>query len=168
MYASATCMNAPRGAEISSNNISLFLHKTKEYIMQATTDNVKVISHNDGKAIKAAIKPTKELLSPTAIAQRLGLSNSYVYATIGKLELKPNGYQGKTHLYSEDVLGKFPVRQRQRRVTPKVVRRAEGVAIKSVVQDTHKGSLMERLDSLENLIKSQAALIEKLNNLVGA
>lgn len=173
MLATATRMNAPRGCEIRSTNIQLFLTHAKEYTMQATTGNVKVIGHNDGKAIKAAIKPAQELLSPTAIAQKLDLSPSYVYASIGRLGLTPVYHQGKTGLFSADVLDKFPVRQRARRtarvartVAPEII-----VAPKALEQpaEGHTGSLMERISTLEQVNKAlqeqQESLMKRLEQV---
>ena len=169
MLAIATRMNAPRGCEISSSNINLFINATKkEFAMSNVKTMNPTVSHNDAKVIKAAM-PTKELLSPTAIAARLGLSPSYIYATIGKLELKPSGYQGKTHLYSEDCLSKFPVRQRHARTArvahPRAIAHAPTLAQPA---EGHTGNLMERISSLEKANEELLARLEQIASLVGA
>ncbi len=89
--------------------------------------------------------------------------------------MKPNGYQGKTHLYSEDVLVKFPVRQRARRtarvartVAPEVL--THMVAPKALAQpvEGHTGSLMERISTLEKANEELTKRLEQIAAFVGA
>jgi len=107
-------ITSPRAACISINNL--------RRVMPAIGMN-PVITHNDGKMIKilgeSKMQTTlnERLYTAEEMATKLGISTSYVYAKLNKLEAVPLRKEGKTAYYGESLLDKMGKRVRRQRRT---------------------------------------------------
>lgn len=180
---------SPASAKISINNLQRVM---------PMSGMKPVISNNDGLMIKmlGCTKHTGESImqkqtngnkaqrdlsignkgyTAEEIAGKLGISTSYVYAKLARLEAAPLRKEGKTAFYSENVINRMGGRvRRQRREIPEVVEKFKQVSKEHLGIETkaegQPENLLDRMKHLEEKVERLEAIeksLEEIKRILG-
>lgn len=161
---------SPSSARISMNNLPRAMASPLFSIGRKASN--PVISHNDAKVIKMLNTTSEKLYTADQMAHKLGISTSYVYAKLSKLQAQPSKKEGKQAFYSGALLADMGERQRRIRRTVKQVQPLE--LSQPMQQTTPKEasaeSLLTRIANLETELKKLQGMqqgIEGIKKLLG-
>ena len=155
-------ITSPRAACISINNL--------RRVMPAIGIN-PVITHNDGKMIKilgeskmqtTLISKNERLYTAEEMANKLGISVSYAYAKLNKLEAQPLRKEGKTAYYDAKLLDKMGTRVRRQRRAPETI-----LSFKTEAKEQPAAQPEVPAPATEGLLERVANLEKKLDRLQG-